>query len=108
MRKLIRSRFALGLLGLALVVAAGFAAAAVSLSGSSRVSGHPYRQLTENGAVSPAFAQHTEDLFAAKVGDAGENPTSAADENYQLNGGDAVTAENVLGAQAAFGAIQKS
>jgi hypothetical protein len=108
MRKGIRSRFALGLLGFALVVAAGLVAAAVSSSGSSGSSAHPSRQSTENGAVSTAFAKHTENLFAAKVGESGENPTSAADENYQLNGGDQITAANVLGAQAAFSAIQKS
>src|ERR1700693_6045231 len=108
MRKSTTSRFAVGPLGLALVVAAGLVAAAVSSSGSPSGSAHPYRQLSEKGAVSPAFAQHTEDLFAAKVGGLDEAPTSAADENYQLNGGDAITADNVLGAQAAFSTIQKS
>src|SRR5260370_11414951 len=62
----------------------------------------------EHGVVSAAFLKHTEDLFAAKVGDAGESPMSAAEENYQLNGGDAITADNIAGAQAAFSAIQKN
>src|SRR5213080_2453484 len=65
-------------------------------------------QWTEIGKVSAAFAKHTEDLFAAKVGAAGESPTSWADENYQLNGGDQITAGNISGARAAFNVIQKS
>ncbi len=59
------------------------------------------------GDVSAAFAKHREDLFAAKVGDVAEGPVSWAEENYQLNGGDAITADNVLGAKAAASAIQK-
>src|SRR5437773_2344189 len=105
MKEHIRSRLALGLLGLALVAAAGLVAAAVSLSGSSNAMGGFAH--TENGNVSEAFASHTEDLFA-KVGDSGENPTSAAEDNYQLNGGDQITADNILGAQAAFNAIQQN
>src|SRR5436305_5724196 len=65
------------------------------------------RESTEIGKVSAAFAKHTEDLFAAKVGAAGESPTSWADENYQLNGGDQITAADISGARAAFSAIQK-
>jgi len=64
-------------------------------------------QWTEDGKMSAAFAKHREDLFAAKVGPAGESPTSWADENYQLNGGDQITAAQIGGAQAAFSAIQK-
>jgi len=37
-----------------------------------------------------------------------ESPTSLADQNYQLNGGDSITADNIAGAQAAFAAIQKN
>ena len=59
------------------------------------------------GAVSDAFAKHREDLFAAKVGPAAEGPASWAEENYQLNGGDTITADHIVGAQAAAGAIQK-
>jgi hypothetical protein len=44
----------------------------------------------------------------AKIGDTRDNPTSWADLNYQLNGGDQITADNIFGAQAAFSAIQKS
>jgi hypothetical protein len=105
MRKIIRSRIALGAFAVLLLSAAAVIAGAVTKSGPSA---HPSRELTEKGAVSVAFAKHTEDLFAAKVGDTGEDPTSAADENYQLNGGDQITADNVLGAQSAFSAIQKS
>ena len=107
MKTRIKSRFALGVLGLGLVALAGLIAAATGPGERSGAPAHPYRQLAENGAVSPAFAQHTEELFAAKAGDAGENPTSAADELYQLNGGDSITADNVLGAQAAFSSIQQ-
>ena len=76
--------------------------------GVSSISVPPQRQATEKGMVSAAFARHTEDLFAAKVGAAGENPTSSADENYQLNGGDQITADHLLGAQASFSVIQKN
>jgi hypothetical protein len=64
-------------------------------------------QWTEDGKMSAAFAKHREDLFAAKVGAAGESPTSWADENYQLNGGDKIAASDIAGARAAFSAIQK-
>src|SRR5256714_13805461 len=64
-------------------------------------------QWTEDGKMSAAFAKHREDLFAAKVGAAGESPTSWADENYQLNGGDQITAAQIGGGRAALIAIQK-
>src|SRR5205823_10893180 len=54
-----------------------------------------------------AFARHVEDAFADNIGPAGESPTSWADENYQLNGGDQITAADISGARAAFTAIQK-
>ena len=60
----------------------------------------------EEGAGSQAFARHVEDLFAAKVGEPGEGPTSSAEQSYELNGGDAITAENISGARASFSAIQ--
>jgi hypothetical protein len=59
-----------------------------------------------HGVVSAAFAKHTEELFA-KVGTVAEGPTSWAEENYELNGGDQITAGDISGAQAAFSAIQK-
>jgi len=62
-------------------------------------------QWTEHGLVSPAFARHAEDVFSKR--DAGESPTSWAEENYQLNGGDQITASNIAAARAAFSAIQK-
>src|SRR5438552_12647861 len=65
-------------------------------------------QWTEDGKMSAAFAKHREDLFAAKVGAAGESPASWADENYQLNGADQITASNISGARTAFSAIQKN
>src|SRR5258708_11159508 len=64
-------------------------------------------QWTEDGKMSAAFAKHREDLFAAKVGAAGESPTSWADENYQLNGGDQITAAQIGGAPAALRALQQ-
>src|SRR4051812_2709509 len=63
--------------------------------------------LTERGAVSEAFALHTQELVEAKVGESGEGPASWAQQNYELNGGDAITAKNIAGAQAAAAAIQK-
>src|SRR5438094_7970003 len=65
------------------------------------------RQSSERGKISAAFAKHSEELFAAKVGAAGESPASWADENYQLNGGDQIAASDIAGARAAFSAIQK-
>jgi hypothetical protein len=65
------------------------------------------RESTERGKVSAAFAKHREELFAARVGSVGEKPASWAQENYELNGGDQITADNILGARAAFTAIQK-
>lgn len=51
------------------------------------------------------FLKHTEELVAARVGDQAENPMSLADQNYQLNGGDDITADNILGAHAAANVI---
>src|SRR6267378_4477954 len=81
------------------------AAAALALSSFST---RPTIQFGEDHRGSAAFLKHTEDLFAARVGSAGESPASWADENYQLNGGDQITADNIAGARAAFSAIQKS
>ena len=81
------------------------AAIALGLSGISLRSAHPNRESTELGKVSSAFAKHREELFA-HIGDAGESPTSWADENYQLNGGDQITPDQIAGARAAFSAIQ--
>src|SRR5438270_13023933 len=61
-------------------------------------------QWTEDGKISAAFSKHREDLFAAKVGAAGESPTSWAEQNYELNGGDQITAGDISGARAAFSA----
>src|SRR5262245_48997019 len=109
MKKHIRSHPALVLLVLALVLAAGLVAAALSSSGSSNAKS-AYKW-TEEGKVSAAFARHLDqELFAdkkgdaggkfsAKVGASGENPTSSAEQNYELNGGDLITADNILGAQ---------
>src|SRR5262249_52813233 len=81
------------------------AAVALGLSGISLHSVHPNRESTELGKVSAAFAKHREELFA-HVGEAGESPTSWVDENYQLNGGDQIPADNIAGAQAASTAIR--
>lgn len=114
MKKHIRSRLALGLL----VAVALVAAAVSSIVGSSNAS-HAWAY-TENGKVSKAFERHLDEVVfsdnksggavrhSAKVGDAGENPTSYADQSYELNGGDEITADNLLGAQAAFTSIQNN
>jgi len=80
------------------------AAAALGLSGLSL---HPNRESTELDKISAAFAKHREELFAP-VGQSGESPTSWAEENYQLNGGDQITPDHIAGAQAAFSAIQRN
>src|SRR5438477_730506 len=92
---------------LRLAVAGTLVVAAVGL-GLSSLSVQSPRQFGEHHRGSAAFLKHTEDLFAAKVGPAGESPASWADENYQLNGGDRITARNISGARAAFNVIQKS
>src|SRR5213078_242273 len=93
----------------ALAVLAGLlligAALAVGMASKSDASAQRQLRISENGS-SEAFARHTEDLMA-KVGEAGEGPASWADQNYALNGGDAIVAENISGAQAAFNAIQR-
>src|SRR6266513_4713491 len=90
---------------LRLAVAGTLVVAAVAL-GLSSLSAQSPRQFGEHHRGSAAFLKHTEDLFAARVGPAGESPASWADENYQLNGGDQITAGNIAGARAAFSAIK--
>src|SRR5438094_2244315 len=93
--------------GLTLISAAA-AMALVAIKPSSSSLPNSQRALwTEHGLVSPAFARHVEDAFADNIGPAGESPTSWADENYQLNGGDQITAGDIAGARAAFSTIQK-
>src|SRR5437870_6597690 len=88
-------------------VAAGSLLVAAAALGLSSFSTQPTAQFTDNHRGSAAFLKHTEDLFAAKIGDAGESPTSWAEQNYELNGGDQITAGDISGARAAFSAIQK-
>jgi hypothetical protein len=89
-------------------VAAGSLVVAAAALGLSSLSVQSPRQFGEHHRGSAAFLKHTEDLFAAKVGDAAESPTSWAEENYELNGGDQITTDDISGARAAFSAIQKS
>src|SRR5258708_27704956 len=96
-----RVRIALGASAALLLLAAAVVAGVVA---KTNPSARHQLQMTEKGAVSVAFAKHSEDLLSAKVGDS-ESPTSWAEEQYQLNGGDQITADNILGAQAAFSAI---
>jgi hypothetical protein len=86
-----------------LLIGAVFVAGAVTKSSSSarlRID-----STSEHGAVSLAFAEHKEELFA-KAGIA-EGPASWAEQNYVLNGGDAITAANIAGAQAASDRLKK-
>src|SRR2546423_14386240 len=93
--------------GIALIsAAAAMALVAVKPSNPSLATSQEL-QWTEDGKMSAAFAKHREDLFAAKVGAAGESPTSWTEENYELNGGNQITADQIGGARAAFSAIQK-
>src|SRR5947207_4243060 len=89
---------------LRLAVAGTLVVAAVAL-GLSSFSTQPTVQFGEEHRGSAAFLKHTEELFAAKIGDQAESPTSWADQNYQLNGGDSITAADITGAQAAASAI---
>jgi hypothetical protein len=57
---------------------------------------------------SAKFLEHTEELIAKKIGDAAESPSSYAEQMYELNGGDSITANDVLGAQAAAAAISSN
>jgi hypothetical protein len=98
-----RGRIAIRAAAASLLLAAAVAAGVLAKSDASA---RPHLQVTEKGAVSEAFAEHSEDLFAAKVGE-DESPTSAEEENFELNGGDAITADNITGAQTAFSAIRK-
>src|SRR5256714_1882769 len=86
-------------------VAAGSLLVAAVALGLSSLSVQSPRQFGEHHRGSAAFLKHTEDIVAAKIGDLDESPTSWADQNYQLNGGDSITAANIVGAQAAFNAI---
>src|SRR5438874_4727848 len=87
-------------------VAAGSLVVAAAALGLSSLSTQPTAKFGENQRGSAAFLKHKEDLLAAKVGPAGESAASWADENYQLNGGDQITANNIAGARAAFSAIK--
>src|SRR5438477_11207597 len=93
--------------GVALIAAAAAMALVAMKPSNPSLTTSQEPQWTEDGKMSAAFAKHREDLFAAKVGAAGEKPASWADQNYQLNGGDQITAGDISGARAAFSAIQK-
>src|SRR5205823_13468241 len=93
--------------GITLISAAAALALVAVKPSSPSLASSQEPQWTEDGKMSAAFARHREDLFAAKVGAAGESPTSWAEENYELNGGDQITAGDITGARAAFSAIQK-
>src|SRR5260370_25441843 len=92
---------------LRLAVAGTLVVAAAAL-GLSSLSVQSPRQFGEHHRGSAAFLKHSEELVAAKIGNLDESPTSLADQNYQLNGGDSITADNIAGAQSAFSVIQKS
>src|SRR6516164_6050762 len=82
------------------------AALALALSTLLSTPTPPAPQFGERHMGSGKFLKHTEELVAAKIGDMDESPTSLADENYQLNGGDEITPDQIAGARAAFSAIQ--
>jgi hypothetical protein len=62
---------------------------------------------TAKAALPNKFRRDVDQTVFAKIGDTSDNPTSWADLNYQLNGGDQITADQIAGAQAASSAIQK-
>src|SRR5947208_12808370 len=94
--------------GITLISAAAALALVAVKPSSPSLASSQEPQWTEDGKMSAAFAKHREDLFAAKVGAAGESPASWADENYQLNGADQITASNISGARTAFNVMQKN
>src|SRR5713101_5669924 len=63
---------------------------------------------TAKAALPNKFRRGVDQTVFAKIGDTSDNPTSWADLNYQLNGGDQITGDQIAGAQAAFSVIQKS
>ena len=68
-------------------------AVVAAVTAKSNTSAAQHRSLsTERGALSEAFALHTQELVEAKAGESGEGPASSAQQNYELNGGDAITA----------------
>jgi hypothetical protein len=93
--------------GVALISAAAAMALVAVKPSSPSLATSQKLQWTEDGKMSAAFAKHREEAFAARVGAAGESPTSWSEENYELNGGDQITPANISGARAAFSAIQK-
>jgi hypothetical protein len=62
---------------------------------------------TAKAALPNKFRRDVDQTVFAKIGDTSDNPTSWADLNYQLNGGDQITADQIAGARASFSAIQK-
>src|SRR5437764_14323972 len=94
--------------GVALISAAAAMALVAIKPSNPSLTTSQVPQWTEDGKMPAAIAKHREDLFAAKVGAAGESPASWADENYQLNGGDQITASDIAGARTAFSKIQKA
>src|SRR5215831_13452317 len=62
----------------------------------------------EDHRGSAKFLEHAEELIAKKIGDAAESPSSYAEQMYELNGGDSITANDILGAQAAAAAISSN
>ncbi len=92
--------------GVALVAAAGVLGVTTKTNGSVRAR---VPALTERGHVSAAFAKHTEELLAAKVGSAGESPVSAAEEQFMLNAypADDISAEQMAGARSAWGNLEQ-
>jgi hypothetical protein len=63
---------------------------------------------TAKAALPNKFRRNVDQTVFAKIGDTNDNPTSWADLNYQLNGGDQITGSDIAGARAAFSVIQKS
>ena len=86
----------------AVLLIGGALATAVVLQSNRSV--HARAQVTELGPGSQAFAQHV-DEFANDAST--EGPASWADQNYELNGGEAITATDITGAQTAFSVLRK-
>ena len=61
---------------------------------------------TAKAALPNKFRRDVDQTVFAKIGDTSDNPASWADLNYQLNGGDQITAGDIAGARAAFSAIK--
>src|SRR5215831_18092601 len=83
-------------------------AAALGFTAMKTSSPPSLSKATTKAALPNKSRRDVDQTVFAKIGDTSDSPTSWADLNYQLNGGDHITGDQITGAQAAFSAIQKN